>query len=801
MRGTVTSLVRGREEKREDKKVKVGFWRSLSRAAGVFGWEGLLFSMFSFFFARSLVFGELMFFGPAYMAAVYGLFPERRWQVFLFSLAGVVTLGSGLNVWQEIAVYFVLFLCLKLFYLNLKQRRTGISLLFLACNTVVKSFFLLLLAEPPGQYVIVLLEGVLGALVVYVFMQGMLGWKAGWNRIVQREEVFCYLLMPLGLLLGLQGFTFGEVDFYSVAGKLLVLLALAAGGGGTGVVAGVLVGLVPALSAKGASDFIGQYALLALIASAFRGMGKGFLIIGYFLAAVFTSLYFYEQNRLWQELVTTLLAGVGFALLPHPVLVPVKSWLQALGGQRGSELGNRKVKESIAYRIGDLARVFRELAGVLAQVTCSHEEQEKELAGLFHAVAERVCGGCALYRTCWEKEFYRTYRRLLDLLAIAEHRGKVEEQMVPLDLEKRCRRLREMLAVLNCLGDYQRALRQWQRKLEDSRQVLAFQLEGAAAIMEGLVRSLRTDMVVQEDTGYLLRKELARQGMGVRDLRVLAAADGYTEICINRTSCGGRGECRQLVAPAVSKLLGRPVAVVNQHYCTRRTGETFCEFRLSPAPRYRVRWAGAKRARDGNVLSGDSYTALELRDGTFVAILSDGMGNGPRAARESHYTVTLLEKLLETGFDRVSAIKIVNAVMALRAGEETFATLDMVAVDLCTGRADFYKIGSAPGYLKRGKQVWEIRSSSLPVGVLHAIEVESQQRQLEEGDVIVLVTDGVVDAGRAEEKSGWLPVFLRSLPWDDPEVIVEEIVEKAAVLGGEEGDDMAAVVVVLERQQ
>lgn len=67
-----------------------------------------------------------------------------------------------------------------------------------------------------------------------------------------------------------------------------------------------------------------------------------------------------------------------------------------------------------------------------------------------------------------------------------------------------------------------------------------------------------------------------------------------------------------------------------------------------------------------------------------------------------------------------AALKIVNSALLLKSGEETLATADVAAVDLFTGRAEFYKAGAAPTFLVKNGRAGYVQSDSLPAGILEA---------------------------------------------------------------------------------
>ena len=123
-------------------------------------------------------------------------------------------------------------------------------------------------------------------------------------------------------------------------------------------------------------------------------------------------------------------------------------------------------------------------------------------------------------------------------------------------------------------------------------------------------------------------------------------------------------------------------------------------------PKFFVRSYGAVKSKDGEEYSGDSYSFGKSVGGSYVTILSDGMGSGPDAGRESNATVSLVEQFLEAGLSKETAVDMINSIVALKFDEdEKFSTLDLNVVDLYSGKVDFIKIGAVASFIKRSNSV------------------------------------------------------------------------------------------------
>ena len=207
----------------------------------------------------------------------------------------------------------------------------------------------------------------------------------------------------------------------------------------------------------------------------------------------------------------------------------------------------------------------------------------------------------------------------------------------------------------------------------------------------------------------------------------------------------------------------------------------------------------AARQKGGETVSGDAGGLLRTTDGLLYVMLCDGMGSGPAASRESKLAVRLLEQFLRAGVQADTALKTLNAALALRSEEEGgFTTVDLLELDLFTGAAVLYKFGAAPTYLRRGTSVSRITGGALPAGLTDGERTapDVTRLQLERGDLVVLVSDGVADA----RDDQWLRDALSAFDGTSPKDLALTLVD------GQDGgtgpsDDRTALVLRLELRE
>ena len=209
----------------------------------------------------------------------------------------------------------------------------------------------------------------------------------------------------------------------------------------------------------------------------------------------------------------------------------------------------------------------------------------------------------------------------------------------------------------------------------------------------------------------------------------------------------------------------------------------------------------AKTKKNNSNKSGDSYIATRISDEKFLIGLSDGMGSGEKASKKSEKVIKMLENLLATGLDKASAVELVNSTI-MNDDDEVFSTIDATIVDLRYGSTEFIKVGSCPTYIKNNKKVDLIKSVNLPAGVVDNIDIDLYDRNLEIGDIIVMVSDGIAEA-RVDtiRHELWISDLLTSIKAVRPQRIADIILQEAIDANyGIAEDDMTVIVALVKEE-
>ena len=203
-----------------------------------------------------------------------------------------------------------------------------------------------------------------------------------------------------------------------------------------------------------------------------------------------------------------------------------------------------------------------------------------------------------------------------------------------------------------------------------------------------------------------------------------------------------------------------------------------------------VQSAVACRSAGGEVVCGDTVRFFEGEQDRFYALLSDGMGSGQRPSALSGLCASFFEKTLSAGITKNHAVKLFHTL--LRTGTpECSTTLDLLELDLLSGDAVFLKAGAAPSFVARDGQLYRIRCKTIPMGLTKQPDTEKIRFHLEEGDLVVLLSDGVC---QTPEDAPWLQNLLSGeVAEGDLSALCAKILSAAAE-NTQVGDDMTVAV-------
>ena len=333
----------------------------------------------------------------------------------------------------------------------------------------------------------------------------------------------------------------------------------------------------------------------------------------------------------------------------------------------------------------------------------------------------------------------------------------------------------------------------WKQKIDDNKKVMSNQLQNVSEAISNIAKEITRD----ESRFY---KEISKikvltenKNISIVDIKIKEKDNKYL---INLYIDKCREECHiEEMEKILSEVLSDEI-VLQKKECAIDEDNNICKQIYSSKDKFILRVAMAKTTKDKSVISGDTYVKAKLEDGKTLIALSDGMGSGPDARKSSKVAIKMLERLLKTGFEKDNSIKLINSTMCLNSEDDMYATLDIAIFDLFSGNMEIVKNGSCPTFIKNKKDVQIIKSLSLPAGILGDIDLVTFDRDLEDGDIVVMCTDGIIDSNSDyNNKEMWVKDLLSELETEDVKKIADIILKESIDNNmGRPKDDMTVIV-------
>ena len=332
----------------------------------------------------------------------------------------------------------------------------------------------------------------------------------------------------------------------------------------------------------------------------------------------------------------------------------------------------------------------------------------------------------------------------------------------------------------------------WYNRLQENRDVIAQQLDAMAYIMEDCANE-ETDVTAKEGKiTASMRYAWKELGVLVEQLRILENSHGKWQVLFQGRTRGSKCISVREMARLISGVSGRGFAPAKDSKAllgTESQSLIFCE-----NSRLTAGYGVARAVREDEQVSGDNFSFQMLDNGCCVMAVSDGMGSGYAACKESEMVIDLIEKFMEAGFLPDTALRMMNSAMVTHGEHNLFSTVDLMRLDLDSGEAAFYKIGAATTFIRHGKEVRMVTQKSMPVGVFVGQQVPKVTEQLADGDFVIMVTDGVLEHLHVRDAGETICEVIRGIDTNNAAEFSRLVLEQVLLYtGGRVRDDMTVL--------
>ena len=666
-------------------------------------------------------------------------------------------------------------------------------------------------------YVYDLLTAILNTIITFTFYKifsnsipVIYGFKS--KKAFTIEEIIGFSLLLSIAIATLGNFTIFGFNIKNILCILIVLILGWKNGILVGSAGGITIGATLAIIGKAEPSLLAAFAVAGLISGALNRLGKIGVIAGFLLGnAILT--FFATGNSI--ELIHVreiLIASLGLLAIPKNIEINItdlvgKTKFLSNGKERLLEENEDAIYKlnSMSETISEMAKSYDEAA---ATVTEEQNEAKEEFLDQFIASLSEdsnnmlyddiinTDNGIAgdIYEALTQKEEIH----MQDIIEIFEKRNLY---IVGLDDETTGKNVQNDLKEITKIANESLKLSKMnyvlEKKEKESKKQMGNNLSGVSKAIKEVADQLKTKPNTKEMAQKKEKIEmlLLQKNIGIYSLELYKTDSKKTVISITikkaRDITDEASKVLQ-IEEILEKILSEKLELQSQ-----KSEEDKVTYTYTSKDKLKLEIGIAKEKKDGSEISGDTSMKLKLADGKMLLSLSDGMGSGKEAQKASKATTEMIKKLFGSGFENKTAVDLLNKTMEAKTSGTSFTTIDISVLDLFNKNIEIIKNGSPATYIKREKEVQLVKGNSLPIGMLSKADTSIFDKDIQDGDIIIMCTDGIIDNNKeALNKEESLKELIEQITINRVQKMAELILKEAIDSGyGSKKDDMTVIVI------
>lgn len=633
------------------------------------------------------------------------------------------------------------------------------------------------------------------------------------QEITDRRAFSIEEIIGASLLVSIACSAFGNLSIFglSIRNILSIFMVLLLGwrnGVLIGTTAGVTIGVTLGIIAQNDPIIVAEYAVAGMIAGLFNKYGKIGVVAGFVIGngiLIYVAKGDTSNFTMFKEI---LVAAIGLLAVPNWVgidieeLNPKENYFPSFKNNRLSQ-GEETVNQlnMVSETIKDIADTY--------ELDSTAEEAKKKNKNTF--ITELLNNLDGLEDNLLYDDISNTKNGIVDEIFevlidkqemtakdLINVFAKFDNYIVTLDNKKIKKEIEQIVKAINFAYKTSKKDFIWEEKVKSNKKNVQAQLDGVSKAISSIAVKIEKENNTKDT--YIDQKKkiidmLEIKGIFVENLEITTKEKRtYIELYLTEDSKISENKDIEKIQAVLEKNLDEKLMIneVKTKRLNKQGKRVFC---YMSADKYLLQIGQDSKIKNGSPVSGDSILQIRLNDGKYLMAISDGMGSGPEARKSSQIAIKMLERLLMSGFDKNTSIDLINTTI-MNANEEIFATLDIMIIDLFNGKVEFIKNGACPTYVKNGNSVHIIKSLSLPAGILKDINLTTYDKDIENQDIFVMCSDGILDANvEYKNKELWVKYLLEDIETTSVQKIADLILNEAVDNSyGVTKDDMSLIV-------
>lgn len=773
------------------------------RLKEIFKYQNVIIYILTLLLSTLTIKNQIMPFGLAMVAACVGeTVPIIG--VFLMALIGTAISMQKSAVSNFIVtsiIYFILVLFFKA-KVAVEERnevvKTG-GKLFAACMivSIIKCFTGIFLLYD-------VFMSIISSSIVYVFYKLFVNGLAFIKDFNIKKAFTMEELIAGVLIISLASLSLKDINIFylNLSNIIIIFMIMVLGwknGMVTGAVSGISIGLAISFVDGTSLVQISMFAISGILSGLLNRFGKIGVILGFILGNAILTYFVRGASTMIIYFREIFIASIGLLLVPNKI----KLELEDLIGKNKliSNTGDNRLEESndeVSEKLKTISDMFNELFSNVDKENAVEQESfvqdfldnlEEVKNNIFYDEISNEENGIAkdICTTLKEKDI------LLDndlINILKEHNNYVimKDENIKNDLQEIVKIANRTLKIF----EINKAKKQ-ERK--NNMATISQNLKNVTKVIDKCAEEIKVKKEnIYENKEKELELLLKSKKIKINNVRIKKLKNEKFIVELKLDYYDERLKEKEVIvniADIISKSLGTRIVFQRE----RKNDEKKEYYQMySSEDKFVLQVGSAKITKDGSEISGDCSLQIKLADGKYLLAIADGMGSGEKARECSKIALRLVKQMLSAGFNKDESIKMINSRLNLAGNSEIYSSLDISILDLFVGKVELLKNGACSTYIKNKKNIRKIDSTSMPVGIVNNIELQSNTIDIIDGDIIIMCSDGVLEA-KDDTKREWIEDFLKNVSTNNVQKLADLILAEAVDNSfGIAQDDMTVIV-------
>jgi len=588
----------------------------------------------------------------------------------------------------------------------------------------------------------------------------------GFTSIFTINELISGCVFLISISLGLSSITVVNIELIKIFAVFLILLSTFVLSPKSSYIISICLGVGYSLYSFNLT-YIAVFSLFCLFSQCFKTNNKYLSSLAICLIDIFLGLYLkvYVNYSLY-SIFSIVIGILLFLAIPNKYL---NTLTNIFGDHNTSKLYRNIInstKDGITRRLNEISEVFLDMEINFKNMVRGNMPLSEAKQMLVNEVCSKVCSDCKERHKCLRTLNTETLSCFDDMLNRGFEKGKVTLLDIPPVLSSRCYRSANLISSMNGLLNSYKQYSFMISSGDTSKVLIGEQMGGVSKLLKTIIEDTTNNFNFDFSKENEIKEELKFLHLYVSDVISYVKDNNYIiSLIIKKDNLNYED-----IEKVLSKILKTKMKISKKE----ELNNSFDILTIKTAPNFDCVFGFAGITKENSEISGDTYSFIKIDDDKVLMALNDGMGSGENAMHTSELSLNLIENFYRAGFDNDIILNSVNKLLTINS-EENFSALDIVVIDFKKEIIDFIKLGAPVGFIKKDLKVEIIESGSLPIGILEEISPATTKKIIEGDEIIILVSDGVIENFKGDEK---LTEFISNLNTVNPQYICDKIIEE-----------------------